>query len=55
MATAAGTGLGLALSQKFAELHGDTITVQSRLGHGSAFAFSLPSADAIPQAPLTAV
>ncbi|MEA2644901.1 MAG: hypothetical protein QOG08_1927 [Chloroflexota bacterium] len=37
-----GTGLGLALTQRFAALHGGTVRVQSQLNQGSVFTISLP-------------
>jgi signal transduction histidine kinase/CheY-like chemotaxis protein len=50
-----GTGLGLDISQRLAQMHGSNITVQSVVGQGSTFSFELPlaTAEQIDRSPVT--
>src|SRR5216684_7748622 len=42
-----GTGLGLAITQRLVELHGGQLGLDSQLGQGSCFHFTLPTAPSL--------
>ena len=46
---AAGTGLGLAVVRHIAEVHGGSVSLESEVGAGSTFGFSVPRAAAQPE------
>ncbi|HET8694945.1 MAG TPA: ATP-binding protein, partial [Aquabacterium sp.] len=55
-----GTGIGLLITQRLVELMGDSLTVHSSPGQGSAFSFALPAAatadsDSVPRTPSTEI
>ena len=51
-APSGGAGLGLAISKSIVEAHGGQIVVQSRVGHGTTFTFTLPVIGEPPAAPI---
>lgn len=50
-----GSGLGLAVCKRFAEMHGGWMWAESELGHGSTFYFSLPLSENVLTTPLDRV
>ena len=45
----AGVGLGLAIVKTFVEAHDGKVTVESAVGKGSTFRFTLPRAPTVPE------
>jgi signal transduction histidine kinase/DNA-binding response OmpR family regulator len=48
-----GSGLGLTVSRRFVEMHGGSMWVESRLGEGSRFSFSIPLSDNVIASPFS--
>jgi anti-sigma regulatory factor (Ser/Thr protein kinase) len=53
-ARGSGSGLGLAIVRSIVEMHGGTVTVESRIGAGSRFTVMLPRDTRTPEEPLVA-
>src|SRR5258708_35931384 len=46
-----GSGLGLTVSRRFVEMHGGSMWVESKLGEGSSFSFSIPLSENVIASP----